>query len=336
MTSSNTNERALVKSRVEPTMDFFSNFSWQGWRWRVFGSRFFYRPLKETFAEFLDYHTKLILAEKWWREQENKHEDNQHIVYRWAKNYHQAAKSNQFLDQTELADGSISFIPSGPILAWLSFGYDLLCLFHKKILPTKLIKRLRQHDEFQGAWFEVAAAASILRAGCDVAWINDSSKRNCEFLATHKLTKIQFGVEAKSKRRPKVYNHDGAYNSSSSSCASLVEDALGQAPSSLPFILFVDINIPTAINTPPLQKPILNEVKRLIEAMDVSTPEKPDKFSLLLATSFGFHYGDMNTPAYPHEHCDVIPQYTKYPLHTSVFNDINASIRRYGLIPEEV
>lgn len=239
------------------------------------------------------------------------------------------------IDQREEKDGSISCIPSGPILSWLAFGYDLLCLFHKNILPKKLINRLKHPREFQGAWFEVAAAATILRSGCDIKWITDKSKRNCEFIATHRSTNINFGVEAKSKRRPGIFNESGTRSSKLVNCSSLIESGLGQAPSEIPFILFVDLNVPF-IPVPALDKPVMSETMRIIENLDLASVENPDKFSLLITTSFGFHYGDINKPALPPEHCDVLPKHTKCPLALPVLNDITKSLKRYGLIPEEV
>ena len=67
-----------------------------------------------------------------------------------------------------------------------------------------------------------------------------------------------------------------------------------------------------------------------------SSSENPDPFSCVIATSFGFHYGEMNEPAVPHDHCMVLPTHTKYPLPEVVLADIDQSVARYGMIPDEI
>lgn len=75
--------------------------------------------------------------------------------------------------------------------------------------PLKLIERLKCRDGFQGARYEIAMAASLVRAGCDVNWINPKDAvfgvKTCELIATHRLTGVSFDVEAK-KQTPKWHS----------------------------------------------------------------------------------------------------------------------------------
>ena len=322
-------------NNVEPKMNFLTNVLHQGRRYRVFGNRVYYRPPKETFAEFLEYFVRNLFSEKWWKAESKKPRERQHIVYRWERST-QAAKILGCLDQRQESDGSVSFNPSGPISSWLSFGYDLLCLFHKQKLSAKFIERLKEFDQFQGAWFELAVTATILRAGCDIDWIDDKTKKNCEFIATHKATNTRFGVEAKSKRRSGTLNHPLSENPSSASCMKLVNAGLQQAPEGMPFVLFVDVNRPFVPGKDPLKKPIGDETVKIAECLPEADAENHDKFSLLITTSFPFHYGDMETVAPPVESGEIIPQYCQYPLPDLVYSDIIANVKKYGLIPEEI
>lgn len=67
-----------------------------------------------------------------------------------------------------------------------------LCLKHTISLPTQLrfIEWLKANLSFQGAKYEIAIAASIVRAGCDIQWIDhkasEKGQKTCELIATHK------------------------------------------------------------------------------------------------------------------------------------------------------
>ena len=257
------------------------------------------------------------------------------FVYRWERDTH-AEKILGFPDQRQEEDGSVSYYPPGPTLSWLSFGYDLLCLFHRQKLSDKLVMRLRNFDQFQGAWFEVIVAATILRAGCNIEWIDDKTKKNCEFIATHKATNTRFGVEAKSKRRSGVHNHPIMEKPSKASCMKLVNEGLEQAPEGIPFVLFVDVNQPFVPSKNPFEKPIWDETKKIAEYLPEATIENHDRFSLLITTSFPFHYGDMSSAAPSVENGEIIPIHCKHPLPAEVYSDIIASVKRYGIIPENI
>src|SRR5690606_7528255 len=107
-------------------------------------------------------------------------------------------------------------------------------------------------------------------------------------------------------------------------------------PDGLPFVIFLDLNIPPSQEKPPLERPMMNEVVRATGSLYAPSAENPDPFSCVIATSFGFHYGEENKPASRNDHCDVLPMYTKHPLPQSVLDDIGMSVSRYGIIPDEI
>ena len=226
-------------------------------------------------------------------------------------------------------------MPSGPDLFWLSFCYDLFCLLNKNVLSLDLINRLKDSQHFQGARYELAVAAIILRANCDIKWINkdDFSNKTCEFKATHKTSGIKFVVEAKSKKRPGVLNEPGIPlpECESKGFASLLKDALKKdVPSGAFFVIFVDDNLPFSVCSPE-NKAILREVKRAIGTLS----EDKDIFNLLVITSFPFHYGENNIPALPPENLIVLPNNNDY-LPEAIFKDLGLSLKTYAKIPEEI
>lgn len=137
-------------------------------------------------------------------------------------------------------------------LTWsiLQLGYDLYCLQAKNALPSFVVERLRERRSFQGARYEIAAAAVMQRAGFDVRFLDSANQaqKHCEFMATCRLTGVQAGVEAKSRVRPGVLNAPGdrqdATGDDICGFANLVRKAKRQAPEGVPFFIFLDVNVP--------------------------------------------------------------------------------------------
>ncbi len=97
---------------------------------------------------------------------------------------------------------------TGAVAAYLYLAYDLYALDHNAELQAKLIARLRNHDNFTGARYEVHVAATFIRAGFDLEFENedDGTTTHCEFTATHRRTGRKFSVEAKRREgvRPRI------------------------------------------------------------------------------------------------------------------------------------
>src|SRR5262249_25969300 len=136
-----------------------------------------------------------------------------------------------------------------------SVAFDLLCLVNSIGVPPELIKRLKHPDQFEGARYELWAAASAIRAGFHVEFEDETDRRksHCEFTATHPRTKRQFSVEAKRRHR-KGYNAltVGRERYVKPDVQGLISDAL-KKQADHQRIIFVDLNLP------PFEKPIPEE-----------------------------------------------------------------------------
>jgi hypothetical protein len=103
---------------------------------------------------------------------------------------------------------------TGAAAAYLHLAYDLYALDHNAELQSKLVSRLRNRDNFSGAWYEVFVAAAFIRAGFDITLEDegDRSVTHCEFTATYRETGKRFSVEAKRRegarlRIGRLFNH---------------------------------------------------------------------------------------------------------------------------------
>jgi hypothetical protein len=83
-----------------------------------------------------------------------------------------------------------------------SLAHDLYLLQKVDRLPDGLVNRLRNHDGFQGARYEIAIAAAFVKCDFEIEWIGDLRVKHPEFIARNKQTGEEVAVETKSRRRP--------------------------------------------------------------------------------------------------------------------------------------
>ncbi len=236
---------------VEPHLHFVPSLLSNGRRLRAVANEIWSGSPNSTFYEFIEDYAINLIGDSWWIEQEEETaKDEQNAMFQFAY-YYQRHKHQILLKSKETEEPPLIY-PSGPILFWLTLCYDLFCLKHKFSLPEplRLIERLKSKDGFQGARYEIAMAASLIRAGCDVNWINPKHAlfgvKICELIATHRLTGISFAVEAKSKHRNGILNHKGIFDAEAehNGVSRLLKEALKKDSQSLPLVIFIDLNLP--------------------------------------------------------------------------------------------
>ena len=329
-------------SPVEPHLQLVPSVIWKGRRIRALWNSLYFRPEKETFHEFLIYVVLWTLGEQWWKHQIRMPVEERHVVTRWRYNFSEFTKKNVGKPTDTSSSERFTGDTSGTIHALLALGYDLFCLQTKNALPEFLIKKLRSNQDFQGARYEVTVAAIMTRAGFEITYLDDKGiqQKHCEFIAKHKETGIEIGVEAKSRVRPGVLNTKGEfdYHEDWKGVGQLVRKARKQKPPALPFFIFVDVNLPPSPNDPPDKKPWLRD---MIAAFDKSyeapTAQNPDPFNALFPTNFAYYYGeDPAEPVYG-EWGFIIPRFSETLLPDSRPIDTTIeSLERYGKVPEEV
>src|SRR5690349_16813072 len=107
------------------------------------------------------------MGEDWIAEQRLLPPDDRHAVARWVNEVQVQRRTAK-----KRSDGS--FVPNGQVTAALTFAFDLYCLQIVEKLPDSLVRRLRNRDGFQGAWYEVFIAGLFARSDFDVKWLDDA------------------------------------------------------------------------------------------------------------------------------------------------------------------
>ena len=182
--------------------------NFHGYKFVAIGGNLMYMPAEKCkfFTDVLIARIPLVFGRDWFEQEVAKQPDERHPLMQW-----RAKGMNYMNAQPQLPDGTYCATPTGPLLAYLTFAYDLYIVEHNARLDSRLLDRLKLHDQFQGARHELFAEATCLRAGFQIEHEDetDPSRRHVEFTARHKSTGQQISVEAKSKSRPGILGQTG-------------------------------------------------------------------------------------------------------------------------------
>jgi len=295
------------------------------------------RPIKETFAEFLLHHLKWTLGKNWHDGQIALTPSQRHQIMLWYRalneNYREVIEN----PGNETPDGTFRAFPTGDTLALLTLAFDVYILRQQGNLPSKLLDRLRSKDQFQGARYEIAIAATFVRAGFDVEFLDEKVQKRGEFIARHPVFGDNVEVEAKSRHRAGVLGQSGSPDEAKAVRAvveNLVNDALSHNLGDKPFLIFVDLNAPGQPGVPTKDVPWFQDIGTMVQSLSEPTPENPDPCNGMMFTNFSFHWSGKNQAA-GGGHFSIIPVYAVHPLKSETLAAIEKALQNYGVIPQD-
>ena len=198
----------------------------RGNRFVAVKNRVHYSPKWKTFHDFLFDYLRTALGTEWGNAEISRPEAERHPVVKWYQSvcYYQRT----FVKQS----GVVASAPmTGVVAAYMNLAYDLYAIDHNAELQEKLLARVRNHEKFSGARYELFVAAKFVRAGFQVEFENedDRSTTHCEFTATNGPTDRECQVEAKRREGSKMR------------IGHLFNDALSKAALH-PRVIFIDCN----------------------------------------------------------------------------------------------
>lgn len=169
----------------------------KGYRFVAVASRLCYGKWK-TFADFLLNYIKITLGSSWGNAEIAKPLEERHPLMQW---YDKICH----LQMAHVGEpGQIFSTPiTGAVSAYNRLAYNLYLIAHNgKNIQTRLLARLKNKDNFQGAYFETQVAAWLIKAGFELDFEDeqDTSTTHCEFTATYVQTGEKYSVEAKSRQ----------------------------------------------------------------------------------------------------------------------------------------
>jgi hypothetical protein len=291
-----------------------------------------FRPLEETFFDFQLNLLLWTLGEDWHNEAMRKPPDERHIVLKWR------AERNELLNKYRKRDAAptepVKTPLTGNVKALQVLADDIYQLQHALETPKKIIERLRNMREFQGARYEVLVASLFARCGFSIEFIDDRSKKNPEFFATKDGERI--AVEAKSRRRAGVLHEKGEYLADAQPVPArirgLFQEALEQNPGGVPFMTFIDVNLPLTPTTQPIERAWVKEAMKCFD--DRKRDGLPESDSGLILTNIGWHYHrDVGAP--PSESVTAKPEAPLFPIRDETWALLTQALNEYGVLVDE-
>lgn len=169
----------------------------KGNRFIAVGNELHWSPKWKTFHDFLGNYIEICFGKDWWFGEINKGTNKKHPILKWAQ------LLSDHTEKYHQDNGEVHTAPmTGAVAAFYDLAYNLYLLSHNVELQTKLVKRLKDQEQFKGAAYETSVAAIFIKAGFDLVFEDetDISTSHCEFTATHIETGKKFSVEAKCRQ----------------------------------------------------------------------------------------------------------------------------------------
>ena len=295
-------------------------------------------PPNTTFNEFLTQILKETIGLDWFREQAKLPQGERHFISVCIEKLGEWIERNQ--KTAERINKEVwGAKPDGYSKSILSLAFDVCSLIHKQKLPLSLLERLKSHNQYQGARYEIAIAAIFARLDCDIEFTDENSKsKHCEFIATHRPTGSSLAVEAKSKHRSGVLHQIGILSPlekllSARLMRRLFNDALEQNPKDVPFAVFIDVNSPI---TPGIQmgdKPWVKDAKKLVNKKLSSVAPQEYPLNAAFFTNFSYHY-QTESEAEQGEATGIVIPHPKFPPpNPEFFGYLQGALNHYGFVP---
>ena len=148
----------------------------------------------KTFPDFLYDYIKQALGPAWGNTEIAKPLSERHPILQW---YDALCR---YQKETIKTPGVVHVARvTGIVACYLGLAYNLYLLHHNVELQSRLLTRLRDPKNFQGAYYELLVASLLIRAGFELTLEDeaDGASKHCEFAAVSKTTGKKYWVEAK-------------------------------------------------------------------------------------------------------------------------------------------
>ncbi|MEW6388340.1 MAG: SEC-C metal-binding domain-containing protein [Thermodesulfobacteriota bacterium] len=261
----------------------------KGYKFVAVGNQLHYSKTWKTFHDFLFDYIKNCLGPDWGNLELKKDVTERHPIIGWYKCL------CDFQRKHIKEDGEIySAVCTGPVGAYISLAYDLYVLRHHALLQSRLVERLKDKQQFQGARYETYVTASFIKAGFEIDFEDeaDKSKSHCEFVAAHKASGKKYSVEAKSRHRSGILGRNGTarnFDEIRLRIGGLLRTALKKEALHTR-VVFIDLNMPPEEGGPFDQrwfKSLLDEIDR-VEKEGLTGEKAPSAY--LFFTNHPYHY----------------------------------------------
>lgn len=245
----------------------------------------------KTFTDFLLDYIKKMLGRDWGNAELAKPLEERHPILQWYEAFCRY-QASYYQKDCELYSGPMT----GVAHCYLGLAYNLYLLDHNVELQSRLVARLKNIKQFQGAYYELIVANFLIRAGfaLELEDESDQETKHCEFSARSQTTGKRYWIEAKMRGVPGVLGKTTNDGSTSTDPTSQLSKHLREAlrkPAPDERIIFIDLNAePLDHGEGPVW---LNQAMRRLEARERDLKDGQEAY--VFVTNMSFHR-DLNSP----------------------------------------
>jgi hypothetical protein len=144
------------------------------------GNQVYFSKNWKTFPDFLNSYLKKTLGSDWGNAEIKKPLAERHPIMQWHEAY--ARYQQEIVEEKgQVTSGKVT----GVVACYLGLAYSLYLIAHNVELQARLVKRLLDPEQFQGAYYELVVANTLIRAGfmLELEDETDGESKHCEFFA---------------------------------------------------------------------------------------------------------------------------------------------------------
>jgi hypothetical protein len=249
------------------------------------GNTVYHSPKWKTFPDFLSDYLKITMGSEWGNSEIKKNLADRHPIMQWYDKY------CKFQQEHFGRSGKIQSSPAtGVVYCYLGLAYDLYLLKHNVILQQRYIERLKDINNFQGAYYELVVANCLIRSGFELKLEDetDEQTKHCEFSAISKKTGKKYWVEAKSRAVTGVLGKTDKNGTISKDPTCRLSKHLNNAfqkPAIDERLIFIDLNTRFENNPVPIW------IEKAGNKLDMKERDlKPGQAAYVFVTNIGFHW----------------------------------------------
>lgn len=246
----------------------------------------------KTFIDFLGYYIKIKLTAEWGNAELAKPLGERHPILQW---YDAVCQAQARSIETPGVPASMEV--TGALACYYGLAYALYLIEHNVELQSRMIARLKDRSNFQGAYYELMIARVMIAAGFELTLEDevDRGSQHCEFAAVSQDTGEKFWIEAKMRAVAGLLGKNetdgvgsGKAKNPISHLASHLHAAL-RKPAADRRMIFIDLNAEMEPEANDERRPeFLEAVNRRLHKYENETLE-PGKTAYVFVTNMTFH-----------------------------------------------
>lgn len=257
-----------------------------GYRFVAVGNEVKYSRDWKAFPDFLASYLKQVMGSAWGEVELGRPLKERHPLMQWY-----AALCDLQREHFDRSKTIQSMPSAGVVTCFYSLAYSLYLLKHNVELQHRLVRRLRDAKQFQGAYYELIVANCLLRSGfrLELEDETDGNAKHCEFSAISHVTGKRFWVEVKMRSVAGVLGKTILDGSNRRDPTEKLSTHLREAllkPAHDDRLIFVDLNAPSS--GAGAEPSWLSKAIKRLDDRERNTPAEVCAY--VFVTNFCFHH----------------------------------------------